>query len=171
MAKPQPSPTFITRPSPSSPSKPITPDDIVPASPGTPFGKVPTQKGLPINLPQLTQFETFQRKPPTETLFSQKVGTESRRGKEKKGKSDDFLGNVPEEQISGMFPRKEVTTGIERTAKLLKKDTAYTRKKAGFTKLVTQRQGSVLSKKKQSVLFREDKKEVKRQKKKTGGFF
>ncbi len=170
MIKPQPSPGFIPKPSPGSPAKPIIPDDVVP-SPGTTFGKPVAQKTLPIKIPQLTQFETIKTKEPVEQLFP-KVGTESRRGKTRKGKQNAFVGNVSDVDVAlPGFNRKELITGEKTSAKRYKKDVLFAYKEKGFTKLVTQRRGSVLTEKKKGILFREEKKEVKRQKKKTGGFF
>lgn len=93
--------------------------------------------------------------------------------KRKRGKlhPDDFLGNVSEEEIELGFNRPEITTGIERSAKRLKKDLLFSRKREGYVKFVRQTTGSILSKQKKSILFREKEKEIKRQRKRTGGFF
>lgn len=140
-----------------------TPSPQTPAlKTSSPFA--PTQK---LKTPQLPK----QPKPPAGA--PKFVLPKPKEPKKRKGKinPNDFIGNVSEEEITVGFNRGEITTGIERSAKRERKDTLFTRKRAGYTKFVTQTNKQLLSKKQRSVLEREKPKVVKREKRKTGGFF
>lgn len=132
---------------------------------GTPF---PVPERLKTPQLQPPRFPEPPRLPPS---FNFARAKESKIRKTREAKPNDFVGNVSDVNVALGFNRKEITSGIERSAKLYKKDTLFAYKRGGFTKFVKQRQGSVLSKKKKSILEREDEKGVKKQKKKTGGFF
>lgn len=145
---------------------------------GTPFPN-PQQPGLktPTPFPQpekLKQPEPLFPKPPREPPISNFKFTkprESRKEKARKDKLDAFVGNVSDVDIALGFNRREITPGVKASAKRYKKDIQFAYKRGGFKKLITQHEGSVLSKKKRSILEREKPKEVKKQKRKTGGFF
>lgn len=76
----------------------------------------------------------------------------------RQAKKPDFLGNVPEEQISGMFNRYEVIVGTKRSAKQLRKDNAFTRKKNNVKSFVHGSNKQFLSNKKTPILDRPKKK-------------
>jgi len=140
----------------------------------------PLQPGLktptpfPLKQPELLIIRTPPRPPRLRGApkFAPPIKTPGRRGSKKK-KGDVFLGNASEEEIALSFNRTEIITGSKRVERQLKKDLQITREKTGRgeAKFTTQKTGSVLSKKKQSILFREKPKTVKRFQKKTGGFF
>lgn len=143
----------------ASPSpQPITPRLETP----TPFPFKQPQLLIPRPRPKLLGAPKFA--PPIKT---------PKRGRGKKIKGNVFLGNASEEEIALSFNRTEILTGSKRVQRQLKKDIEITREITGrgLDKLITQKTGSVLSKKKQSVLYREKPKDVLRQKKRLVGSF
>lgn len=139
-------------------------------NPQTPALKSPTPFPQP---EKLKQPEPLKQEPPKETIFESRFvkPRESRKEKARKDKLDAFVGNVSDVDIGLGFNRKEITPGIKASEKRYKKDTQFAYRRGGFKKLITQHEGSVLSKKKRSILEREKPKEVRKQKKKMGGFF
>jgi len=166
--KPSPSFTNNTSLASRSPSEPRSPGVTSPAFILTPSPFVKLMPVIPI-IPVIP-FELFPKNPP-KTFFTLKIGSETKKEKTKGSFPNDFIGNVSEEEIELGFNRREITTGIKRSATRLKKDLLFSRKREGYTKLVTQKTGNFLSKRKKSILEREKPKEVKRRKRKTGGFF
>ncbi len=138
-------------------------------SPNSLTGKSPSSLS-PSSLTSLESLDSTTRNPPRTFGQLPIFTTESDKTKDNKKDWSNFLGSTSEIQIEGMFNRN-IIYGKTKPIKQERKDTAFIQKKRGFTKLVTQRQGSILTEKKKGILFREDKKEVSRQKRKTGGFF
>jgi hypothetical protein len=146
---------------------------------GTPFPTPQTPKlKTPTPFPEpekMKQPEPLKPKEPKEPIgnFGFARAKESKARKAKDLKPNAFVGNVSDVDIAlpGFAKRSEILSGVKRSAKQYKKDVLFAYKEKGFKKLVTQRQGSVLSKKEKHILEREKPKEVKKQKKKTGGFF
>lgn len=153
-----------------SPASPITPSPTSPIlpSPISPFKASPVSPIAPSPVKPL-EFK-FLKTEKVEGFLLPKVHPETDKTKGNKITQNDFVGNVSDVEVTLGFNRKEITTGIERSAKRYKKDNAFAYKYVGAKKFVNQKTGSVLKQKKE-LLFREKPKVVARNKKKTGGFY
>lgn len=126
-------------------------------------------------VPKLRQPQTFPPRFPKPPVPLPGFGfgrvKDSKKRKAKDLEPNAFVGNVSDINVALGFNRREIVAGIERSARVYKKDVKFAIKRGGFEKFVTQRKGSIISRTQRSILEREDKKKVKREKKKRGGFY
>lgn len=94
--------------------------------------------------------------PPPKEVFGALINLTNQQKQERKKvekKPNDFIGNVPQETLEGLYgKRTEITTGIKRTARISRKDIAFTRKQKGFVKFVNVKKQNLLSKKSTPIL-------------------